>query len=139
MTSNKTALASYAALAAPLMALVGGQSAFAQETRPPLVRQLYNGNWPSEEEAQQLRDELCYQRAIHAYMAMQPVLNVIGMRDGSKAKEVRCGLQRAANLEGPDGLPHLGADAQRGRYLFDELSRPQGDGAAGRRSAGRRH
>ena len=40
------------------------------ETAPPLVRQLYNGNWPSEEEAQDLRDELYYQRAIHAYMTM---------------------------------------------------------------------
>ena len=39
---------------------------------------------PSAEEAQQLRNELFYQRAIHAYMTMQPALNVIGMRDGSE-------------------------------------------------------
>ncbi|MEZ5903681.1 MAG: hypothetical protein R3C69_00670 [Geminicoccaceae bacterium] len=32
-----------------------------------------------------MRDELFYQRAIHAYMTMQPALNVIGMRDGSEA------------------------------------------------------
>jgi hypothetical protein len=32
-----------------------------------------------------LRDELYYQRAVHAYMTMLPALNVIGMRDGSEA------------------------------------------------------
>jgi hypothetical protein len=53
---------------------------------PPLIRQLNNGNWLPEEEAEALRDELFYQRAIHAYMTMQPALNVIGMRDGSEAK-----------------------------------------------------
>src|SRR5262249_42925361 len=52
---------------------------------PPLVKQLNNGNWLSTEEAKSLRDELYYQRAIHAYMTMLPALNVIGMRDGSEA------------------------------------------------------
>jgi hypothetical protein len=37
----------------------------AQETKSPLVRQINNGNWPSDREAQQLVDELFYQRAIH--------------------------------------------------------------------------
>ena len=64
--------------------LVGAQ-AHAQQTTSPLVKQLYDGNWPSEEEAQKLRDELFYQRAIHSYMTMLPALNVIGMRDGSEA------------------------------------------------------
>lgn len=63
---------------------IGGQLQ-AQETAPPLVRQMYNGNWPSTEEAQQLRDELFYQRAIHTYMTTLPALNTIGMRDGSEA------------------------------------------------------
>jgi hypothetical protein len=54
-------------------------------TSSPLVGQFYDGNWPSEEEAQELRDELYYQRATHAYMSMLPALNVIGMRDGSEA------------------------------------------------------
>lgn len=62
---------------------VGSEST--QETTPPLVKELYNGNWPSETEAQELVDELYYQRAIHAYMTMLPALNVIGMRDGSEA------------------------------------------------------
>jgi hypothetical protein len=53
---------------------------------PPLVAQINNGNWLPQEEAEALRDELFYQRAIHAYMTMQPALNVIGMRDGSEAE-----------------------------------------------------
>jgi len=60
--------------------------ASAQETPvPPLVEKLYDGNWPSTEEAQELVDALYYQHAIHAYMTMLPALNVIGMRDGSEA------------------------------------------------------
>ena len=58
----------------------------ATEIAPPLVEKLYNGNWPSEEEGQKLRDELYYQRAIHTYMTMLPALNTIGMRDGSQAE-----------------------------------------------------
>jgi hypothetical protein len=61
-----------------------GVQAQAQETRSPLVRQMYNGNWPSDTEAQQLRDELYYNMAIQAYMHMQPALNTIGMRDGGE-------------------------------------------------------
>src|SRR5262249_36758103 len=53
---------------------------------PPLVKQLNNGNWLPKDEAEALRDELFYQRAVHAYMTMQPALNVIGMRDGSEAQ-----------------------------------------------------
>jgi hypothetical protein len=51
---------------------------------PPLIEQINNGNWLAREEAEALRDELFYQRAIHAYMVMQPVMNTIGMRDGSE-------------------------------------------------------
>ena len=67
------------------VAMLTGVQAQAEETAPPLVKQINNGNWPSAEEAQQLRDELFYQRAIHAYMTMLPALNTIGMRDGSEA------------------------------------------------------
>ncbi len=56
----------------------------AQETRSPLVRQMYDGNWPSEEEGQELRDEFYYNMAIQAYMTMLPALNTIGLRDGSE-------------------------------------------------------
>src|SRR6516164_3197027 len=55
-----------------------------QPPAPPLVQQLNNGNWLPQSEAEALRDELFYQRAIHAYMTMLPALNVIGMRDGSE-------------------------------------------------------
>jgi hypothetical protein len=56
-----------------------------QPPAPPLIKQLNNGNWLPQEEAEALRDELFYQRAVHAYMTMLPALNVIGMRDGSEA------------------------------------------------------
>ena len=64
--------------------LTAVSSAQAQNA-PPLVEALYNGNWPSEAEAQDLLDELYYQRAIHTYITMLPALNTIGMRDGSEA------------------------------------------------------
>lgn len=56
------------------------------QTTSPLLRQLWGGNWPSIDEAQELADELYYQRAVHAYMTMLPALNVIGLRDGSEAE-----------------------------------------------------
>ena len=52
---------------------------------PPLMEQINNGNWLSQQEAESLRDELYYQHAVHTYMAMLPALNTIGMRDGSEA------------------------------------------------------
>ena len=51
---------------------------------PPLIEQINNGNWLDEDEAEALRNELFYQRAVHAYITMQSVLNTIGMRDGSE-------------------------------------------------------
>lgn len=50
----------------------------------PLVQQINNGNWLPPQEAQDLVDELFYQRAIQSYISMQPAMNVIGMRDGSE-------------------------------------------------------
>lgn len=55
------------------------------ETTSPLVRQINGGRWFAPDEAQALRADLYYQRAVHAYMTMLPALNVIGMRDGSEA------------------------------------------------------
>jgi len=98
------------------------------------VEQINHGNWLDPQEAEALRDE---QRAVHAYMTMLPALNVIRMRDGSGAG-VRRRLSCPADLEGPDGQPRLGADAERRRDLLDELSRPEGDRPAhGRRAAER--
>ncbi|MCU0070472.1 DUF1254 domain-containing protein [Pseudomonas koreensis] len=60
--------------------------AFAAEpAAPPLLKQINNGNWLPNDEAEKLRDELYYQNAIHAYIAMLPALNTIGLRDGSQA------------------------------------------------------
>ena len=73
------AIACLMAMTWMLSAQLGAQQA------SPLVEQIQGGNWPSDDEARQLVDELFYQRAIHAYMTMQPALNVIGMRDGSEA------------------------------------------------------
>ncbi|MGE0028458.1 MAG: DUF1254 domain-containing protein [Thermoleophilia bacterium] len=54
-------------------------------TSSPLVRQINDGNWLAREEAESLRAELFFHRAVHAYVTMLPALNVIGMRDGSEA------------------------------------------------------
>lgn len=69
------------------LGMIVGISAHAQDqpAAPPLVKQLNNGNWLPQKEAEDLRDELFYQRAVHAYMTMLPALNTIGMRDGSEA------------------------------------------------------
>ena len=74
---------------AVLIATLGSSMSYAAEREPnlgmsPLMEHMYNGNFPSQAEAQKLADELYYQRAVHAYMTMLPALNVIGMRDGSE-------------------------------------------------------
>lgn len=79
----KHGLAKYVLLAL-LATAAPHHSAFAQEA-PPLVKQINNGNWLPQAEAEALRDELFYQRAIDVYFNMLPALNVIGMRDGSEA------------------------------------------------------
>jgi hypothetical protein len=56
-----------------------------EKSAPPLVAQINNGNWLSQEEAEKFRDELFYHNAVHAYLTMLPALNTIGMRDGSEA------------------------------------------------------
>jgi hypothetical protein len=69
------------AIASAVIAPVSAQ----QPLTSPLVEQLNDGNWLPQKEAEALRDELFYQRAVHAYMTMLPALNAIGMRDGSEA------------------------------------------------------
>ncbi|HKS11523.1 MAG TPA: hypothetical protein VJS90_00650, partial [Pseudomonas sp.] len=56
----------------------------AEAPASPLIRQINNGNWLAPEEAQSLRDELYYQRAVFAYMTLSPALNTIGMKEGSE-------------------------------------------------------
>lgn len=70
-----------------VLGALSASSAMAQDSpTPPLVEQINNGNWLSQEEAEELRAELFYQHAVYAYMTMLPALNVIGMRDGSEAE-----------------------------------------------------
>ncbi|WP_394562086.1 DUF1254 domain-containing protein [Aquipseudomonas alcaligenes] len=56
----------------------------AEAPASPLIKQINNGNWLDPKEAESLRDELYYQRAIHSYITMLPALNTIGLRDGSE-------------------------------------------------------
>jgi hypothetical protein len=72
-------------LAATSVAILVTAAAAQDAAALPLVEQINGGNWLDPQEAQELRDELFYQRAIHAYITMLPALNVIGMRDGSEA------------------------------------------------------
>lgn len=74
-----------AATGIAVMPMIAGSALAQDQSVPPLVKQLNNGNWLPQKEAEALLDELYYQRAIHAYMTTLPALNVIGMRDGSEA------------------------------------------------------
>ncbi|QDT52257.1 hypothetical protein Pan44_02660 [Caulifigura coniformis] len=56
----------------------------AAQNIPPLMKQINNGNWLDQKDAESFRDELFYQRACQVYMSMLPALNVIGMKDGSE-------------------------------------------------------
>ncbi len=76
MTKNSTLVTSVLLISS----LCGGGSAFAQDlpAAPPLVKQINNGNWLSQAEAEAMRDELYYQRVVQTYMSMLPALNTIG-------------------------------------------------------------
>jgi hypothetical protein len=61
--------------------------AVAQESsESPLVKQLYNGQWPAKEDYAKFKEQMLFSRAVDAYMLTLPALNTIGMRDGSEAK-----------------------------------------------------
>ncbi|KAF9888649.1 hypothetical protein FE257_008407 [Aspergillus nanangensis] len=53
-------------------------------TMSPLMEQINNGNWLPQQEAESLRDEFYYQNAVQAYVLTIPILNTIGLRDGSE-------------------------------------------------------
>jgi hypothetical protein len=76
---------SFAAGTVAIASLIGSPVIAQDQSTPPLVKQINNGNWLPQQEAEALRDDLYYQRAIFAYQTMLPVLNTIGMRDGSEA------------------------------------------------------
>jgi hypothetical protein len=74
-------------------------------TTPPLVRQINDGNWLAQEEAESLRAELFYQRAIHAH---DDAARAERDRNARRLREsVRARLPRAADLEEADGQPDL--------------------------------
>jgi hypothetical protein len=75
-----------AALCAILAAVSFAAPARAQDqAAPPLVEQINNGNWLARSEAESLVDDLYYHQAIQSYLLTLPILNTIGMRDGSEA------------------------------------------------------
>ena len=73
-------------IAAALVCAVTAATALAQETMTPLVKQMFNGAWPDKATIDQLNHERLYQRGIEAYMLTLPILNTIGMKDGSEAQ-----------------------------------------------------
>ena len=95
---RRTALAGAALLPAATPALAKAQAVGPEPRRAPppaavapggvttpLMARITNGNWLSQAEAELLRDELFLQYAIQAYFTTLPLLNMIGMRDGSEA------------------------------------------------------
>jgi hypothetical protein len=63
-----------------------GARAFAQEqAASPLVEQTNKGNWLPQVEVERVVDDLYYNQAIQAYIALLPALNIVGIRDGSEA------------------------------------------------------
>jgi hypothetical protein len=52
----------------------------------PLLKQMYSGAWPDQTELTNMNEEFLYHRGIEAYMQTIPLLNTIGLRDGSEAK-----------------------------------------------------
>jgi len=66
-------------------ALLAAPALAQDQDAPPLVKQINNGNWLPQAEAEQLVDDLYYNQAIQAYILTLPALNVIGMKDGSEA------------------------------------------------------
>ena len=73
-------------LVAAAVALAFAAGAQAQETMPPLVKQMFNGGWADKASIEQLTKDRLYYDAIEAYRLTLPALNTIGMRDGSEAK-----------------------------------------------------
>lgn len=74
-------------LVAAATSLVPVPGVLAQEGKaPPLLEQINKGNWLSQTDADALVNDLYYNNAIQAYILTLPILNTIGMRDGSEAK-----------------------------------------------------
>src|SRR5208282_260797 len=85
-TQNLLVVALVGAMTLAVIALHPTPAAAQESTESPLVKQLYDGQWPAKEDYAKFKDQLFFQRAVDAYMLSLPALNTIGMRDGSEAK-----------------------------------------------------
>ena len=74
------------AAAGALACVLANAPASAEDATAPLVRQMFDGRWPDEATVDRLNAESFYRNALGAYVLTLPVLNVIGLRDGSEAK-----------------------------------------------------
>lgn len=81
-----TAMAASAAALACAMAMGGlAKQALAQETRFDRLANLpFTEGRPTKETAQTLRDELLFQRAMQIYLWAMPLINTLGMKNGSE-------------------------------------------------------
>ena len=55
------------------------------QTDPPLVHQMGSRQYFSADDCRKIYEDFLFGRAIQAYMMTLPILNTIGMRDGSEA------------------------------------------------------
>lgn len=68
-----------------LLSLLVNGTAFAQSSRFEILADLpFHENRPTRETAQALRDELLFQRATQAYLWALPLINTLGMKNGSE-------------------------------------------------------
>jgi hypothetical protein len=85
-TQKLMAAALVGAITVAITTFYPAPAAAQESSESPLVRQMYNGQWPAKEDYAKFKDQLYFQRAVDAYMLMLPALNAIGMRDGSEGK-----------------------------------------------------
>ena len=45
----------------------------------PLVKEIHDGGWPTEDEVKSVHEQFLLQRAVHSYMLTLPTINVIGL------------------------------------------------------------
>ena len=82
----------------------------------------FQQNYPTEETAQRLKDELLFERGVQSYLWALPAINMWAMKQGSEARF--CWLQRPASVEAAPECKDAGHHAQLGRDLCHGLCRP---------------
>jgi hypothetical protein len=71
-------------VAISLLLVLGAAPASAQSRFEELANLPFRENRPTEETANTLRDELLFQRAVQTYLWAMPLINTMGMKDGSE-------------------------------------------------------